>query len=89
MGIQGLRAGAFGAGDVKLSMISGFLLGWKRNLVALAVAVLLAGVPCIFLISKGKEWKKRRIAFGPFLCVGIVISLIFGFTVIEWYTGGR
>lgn len=88
-GINSLREGAFGAGDIKLSMISGFLLGWKRTLVALAVAVLLAGGGCIFLIGKGAEWKQRRIAFGPFLCAGIACSLIFGFKIIEWYTGGR
>jgi len=36
------------------------------------------------LLAK-KKGKKEHIAFGPFLCAGMVVALFFGTQIITWY----
>lgn len=76
-GIIWLKPGAFGAGDVKLMAVSGFLLGWKQNLAAFIFAVMLAGVYCIVGLIGKKVEKTSAIAFGAFLCAGIELAMFF------------
>lgn len=79
--------GAFGAGDVKLMAVSGLLLGTAKNLAALLFAVVMAALYCLpGLILRERE-KTAEIAFGPFLCMGIVISIFWGEKFIQWYIG--
>lgn len=75
----------FGGGDIKLMFICGFLLGWSHTLLAMFVAVLLAGSYAIYLLACKKVDKKAHIAFGPYLCIGIACSLCFGSELIHWY----
>lgn len=75
----------FGGGDVKLIAVGGFLLGWKLTLLAAFVAVLLGGAYAIVLLTRKKTKKGAHIAFGPYICVGIVISLLHGNDIIHWY----
>ena len=37
------------------------------------------------LLAARKADKKDHFAFGPFLCVGIVLALLFGDPVLAWY----
>jgi leader peptidase (prepilin peptidase)/N-methyltransferase len=38
-----------------------------------------------FLILMRKKGRKDVIPFGPFLCLGALISLLFGPEMIRWY----
>lgn len=68
--------GSFGGGDIKLMAASGIYLGWEANLRAFALAVFAAGGFCIWKLL-GKQLNRReRIAFGPFLCAGIIVEML-------------
>jgi leader peptidase (prepilin peptidase)/N-methyltransferase len=81
--------GGFGGGDIKLMAASGILLGWRGNVFAFFIAVLLGGIYGIYLLVTKKKGKKEHFAFGPFLSIGIAVSLYanFGVTVICRYAG--
>lgn len=80
-----IRPGAFGAGDVKLMAVSGLLLGMAKNLTAFLFAVVLAAVYCLPGLVLGGRKRTAEIAFGPFLCIGIVMSIFWGEKFIQWY----
>lgn len=80
-----IRPGAFGAGDVKLMAISGLMLGVGRNLTAFGFATALAALYCLPGILRRDRKKESEIAFGPFLCVGILLSIFLGKAFIRWY----
>jgi len=77
--------GAFGGGDIKLYAVAGFLLGLEMSIVLLEVSLLsgaIAGV--IWGIAKG-EGLRIKIPFAPFIAAGIIITLLFGDTIILFY----
>jgi len=74
-----------GFGDVKLVIPLGLLLGWPRILVALQLAFLMGAVVGIMLVVLGKHSLKKPIPFGPFLILGTVISLVWGYGISAWY----
>lgn len=77
--------GAFGGGDIKLMGASGLFLGWRLSLIAVFMAVLFGGIYGMYLLITGKKGRKDHFAFGPFLCVGMVISLFWGMDLLHWY----
>ncbi|WKY47928.1 prepilin peptidase [Eubacteriaceae bacterium ES3] len=74
---------AFGGGDIKLMMVAGFLLGWANTLLAIFIALILGGMVAIVYILK--KTKDKHMAFGPYLCIGIFTSTLFGSVIIDWY----
>lgn len=77
--------GAFGGGDIKLMAAAGLFLGWKNTLVAMFFGILGGGFYGMYLLAAKKADKKDHFAFGPFLCAGIVLALLFGDAVLAWY----
>lgn len=78
------RGRGIGGGDIKLMAVSGLLLGWQKNILAFFTACVL--VACVYLIRKARcVYCGRRLAFGPYLAAGIVISLVWGGRVIFAY----
>jgi len=74
---------AMGLGDVYLSVIMGFLLGWQAGLVALYIAFITGAIfGVIIMILKHKKLKSK-IAFGPFLVIGTVVMLGWGEKILE------
>ena len=74
---------AMGLGDVYLSAIMGFLLGWQAGLVALYIAFITGAIfGVIAMILKHKKLKSK-IAFGPFLVIGTVVMLGWGEKILE------
>jgi leader peptidase (prepilin peptidase)/N-methyltransferase len=73
---------AMGFGDVKLSFTIGFLLGIKLGFAALYLAFVTGGIVGSILLLIGKKGLKSKIAFGPFLVIGILIMLFFGEKII-------
>ncbi len=64
-----------GFGDVKLAAVMGLLLGWPKILVALYSAFVLGGIVAIFLLLLKRKRFGETIALGPFLCIGVILSL--------------
>ena len=80
-----LRRDAMGGGDIKLMAAAGLFLGWQHTLLAMFFGILGGGFYGIYLLTAHKADKKDHFAFGPFLCAGIVLALLFGEPVLAWY----
>lgn len=78
---------AFGGGDIKLIAVCGALLGFKNVLVAMFIALLLGGNYAVYLILSKKREKASHIAFGPYICAGVVAVLFWGKEILTWYLG--
>lgn len=72
-----------GDGDIKLMAATGLLLGWKLNILALGIGCIAGSVIHIILmrIKKGE----RQFAFGPYLSLGVFITMICGEQLVSWY----
>lgn len=77
--------GGFGGGDIKLMFALGLLLGWKGTLLAAFLGILSGGAWCAVLLAKG-HGRKEQFPFGPFLCFGGGVSLLFAREILAWYT---
>lgn len=60
-------------------------MGWQHTLLAMFFGILGGGFYGMYLLAARKADKKDHFAFGPFLCVGIVLALLFGDPVLAWY----
>ena len=74
---------AFGGGDIKLMAVCGFMLGWQHAFLAFFIAVILGGIVSLTLLAVGKVDKDSRITFGPFLCIGVAVVLLYATQIIE------
>jgi leader peptidase (prepilin peptidase)/N-methyltransferase len=74
---------AFGGGDIKLMAVAGFMLGMGNTLLATFIGILLGGAVAAWLLIK--KTREKHMAFGPYLCIGIMTSLLFGDIIIQWY----
>lgn len=74
-----------GGGDIKLMAAAGFLLGWKLNIVAFMMGCVLGSVIHLSIMKIGKG--EHRLAFGPYLSMGIYIAMICGEQLMSWYLG--
>lgn len=72
-----------GHGDIKLMAATGLLLGWKLSVVAFIMACIIATV--VYLIRMATRKVGRRLAFGPYLSMGIFIVMIWGEQLVSWY----
>jgi len=75
-----------GAGDIKLAILMGLILGWPNILVALMLAFISGAIVGIFLIISKKKRIKSEVPFAPFLCLTTLITLIYGSQIINWYS---
>ncbi|MGN0367993.1 MAG: prepilin peptidase [Wujia sp.] len=72
-----------GHGDIKLMAATGLLLGWKLNIIAFMMACILGSV--IHLIRMAVNKVGRKLAFGPYLSMGLFIAMIWGEQLVSWY----
>lgn len=68
--------GGMGGGDIKLGALIGFYLGWQKVLAALFLGALFGSIYGIFMILTKKIDKKTPIPFGPFLSMGVILTLL-------------
>lgn len=78
---------SFGGGDIKLFAACGFLLGWRVLLIGAFLSILLAGTYACYLLLTRKANGKAHIAFGPYICVGMFIALLYGEQLLRAYLG--
>jgi len=67
--------------------VCGFLLGWQGVLFAFFLAVLGGGGYALALIAGKKKGKGAHIAFAPYLCAGVTVSMLYGKEILEAYLG--
>lgn len=71
------RGRGMGFGDVKLAFNMGFFLGIKGGFVAIYLGFILGAFFGILLLLMKKKKMKSKIAFGPFLVIGMLIVMFF------------
>jgi leader peptidase (prepilin peptidase) / N-methyltransferase len=74
-----------GYGDVKLMGAAGFVLGWQNILFAMMLGSITASVIGIITTRIKKISLKTEMPLGPHLIFGILICLLYGNQLINWY----
>lgn len=75
------KGNGMGFGDVKLSFVIGFMLGIRGGIIALYVAFIAGALFGIIMMIFQKRGFKSKIAFGPFLVIGIMATMLFGHNI--------
>lgn len=74
---------AFGGGDIKLMAAAGLLVGAKLVVLAFVIGCILGAV--IHSIRMRISEQDHVLAFGPYLCAGLFVAMLFGNEMIIWY----
>lgn len=82
-----LFTNGFGGGDIKLFAVCGLLLGAKNIVLAFLISVILAAIFGLVFVKIKAKRLKTRIAFVPFISIGVMVAAIFGDLIIRWYWG--
>jgi prepilin signal peptidase PulO-like enzyme (type II secretory pathway) len=76
---------ALGYGDLKFLIASGALLGWRYTVAGFFVGAIAGAIISVALMATKKKKRMEAISFGPYLCLGMYLSVIFGKQVLGWY----
>jgi leader peptidase (prepilin peptidase) / N-methyltransferase len=74
-----------GAGDIRLGVLMGAMLGLPATVVALFGGYILGAAIAVFLLMRNKASKETKLAFGTFLTVATLVSLYWGEDFALWY----
>lgn len=74
---------AIGGGDVKLMAAAGLFLGWKKIILAFLIGCIAGAV--IHPVRMKVSGAEKILALGPYLSAGILVSALWGETLIEGY----
>lgn len=72
-----------GGGDMKLMAVAGLLLGWKSIILAFLLGCIIGSI--IHIVRMKVTKADHVLALGPYLAVGIFISMLWGSNIINWY----
>jgi len=81
----GRGSAALGAGDVKLSMAMGAMLGFHRIFFALGLGVLLGGVFSLLLLLSRRVNRNTHMPYGQYLAIAGIVMLIWGAAFAQQY----
>lgn len=89
-GILGILVGIsderwMGAGDIKIGLAFGFLLGLYGSLLFLMLAFVIGAVVGVILITCKNKKMSSQLAFSPFLIIAGIIAIIWGERIVNWY----
>jgi len=79
------RGRGMGFGDVKLGIFIGLILGFTNSIIAVALAFIFGSIVGIIMLVLKKRTLKSMVPFGPFLGLGVLITIMFGSNIIEFY----
>lgn len=88
MGLIGeifLKKESMGGGDVKFLAFIGALWGWKIAVTSIFLGAFAGAFIGLILIAIKKSSRETMIPFGPFLALGIVLSVFWGDQIVEFY----
>ena len=74
---------AMGFGDVKLAFSLGFLLGTLAGLMALYIGFVAGATIGLILITLKMKKLRSKIAFGPFLIIGMLSALFYKIQLVQ------
>lgn len=76
---------AMGFGDVKFIAAIGAFLGWQAVLFTIVAASVIGSVVGIAALVAGGKKHSLQIPFGPYLAMGALIWMFFGWELVDWY----
>lgn len=74
-----------GGGDIKLMAVCGLLLGWRKIILAFVLGCIIGSIVHLTRMKLTKT--DHVLAMGPYLAVGVMISVLWGERMIQWYLG--
>ena len=74
-----------GEGDIEIAAVCGLFLGVKGILLGLFLAVILGGIVGIIILLLKLKKAKEKIAFGPCIAIGSLISMLWGVEILKFY----
>lgn len=77
--------GGMGFGDIKLAAALGLCLGTEKIFLCLLAAFICGGAAAAVLLALRLKTGRDAVAFGPFLCMGALLSMLCGSELINWY----
>ena len=83
--ILATKGRGMGGGDMKLMAAAGLLLGWKEIILAFILGCILGSIIHVIRMKVSKA--EHVLAFGPYLALGILITVLFGQPILGWYLG--
>jgi leader peptidase (prepilin peptidase) / N-methyltransferase len=78
LGERFLGRGAMGWGDVKLAAFVGLITGFPGIITALVITIIAGGAISLFLLLTRIVNLKSGIPYGPFICLGGFITMLYG-----------
>lgn len=88
LGKQLFGPGALGFGDVTLSTTLGAMVGFPYIVFALVIGIMLGGLISFGLIISGRLSMRSYVAYGPFLALAGIITVLWGERILSWYVAG-
>jgi leader peptidase (prepilin peptidase)/N-methyltransferase len=82
-----LKKDAMGGGDIKLMAFAGLIIGWKLVIPAYLIGIVAGALAGVALMALRKKRRTDAMPFGPFLSLGVVLSVFFGQALTDWYLG--
>lgn len=82
-----LKREAMGFADVKLAAAAGLLLGWQKLILAILIGSVVGSFVLVLLNRVKNRDKDTEYPFGPFIVGGVLIALMAGEPILEWYIG--
>lgn len=79
------RGKGMGGGDIKLGALLGLLLGGKGLVVALYLGFITGALWGIGGAIAAGKLKGRKMALGPFLCLGGAIAIFYSEVIFNWF----
>ena len=83
--ILATKGRGMGGGDMKLMAVAGLMLGWKEIILSFILGCILGSVIHVARMKISKA--EHVLAFGPYLSLGILITVLFGQPILNWYLG--
>ena len=74
-----------GEGDVKLAAVVGAAVGFPLVTLGIGLAFVLGGTSATLLLVTGRRKRKDGVAFGPYIALAALITLVWGDPILEWY----
>lgn len=76
-----------GAGDIRLGVLMGFMLGWPNIVVAIFFSYIIGAIISVLLLVLTDKGMKSQVPFGVFLAIGTLVALWWGKSILTWYLG--
>lgn len=75
-----------GEGDIEIATVCGLFLGVKGILLGLFLSIVIGGISGIIILTLKLKKAKDKMAFGPFIAIGCLISMLWGNEILLVYS---